>query len=67
MVIFIEIKWSTDGQLMGGIWNRSKSNFKGIQESKQNLKAQKRLDKIWQMTYSKKEQYVIEKTERDLG
>ncbi len=34
MVIFIEIRWSTNGQLTGGVWKGSKSNFGCIQGSK---------------------------------
>lgn len=36
MVIFIENTRSTNGQLTGGVCKGSKSNFGGIQESKQN-------------------------------
>jgi hypothetical protein len=36
MVIFMENRRSTNGQLMGGVCKGSKSNFGGIQGSKQN-------------------------------
>lgn len=45
MDIFIEIKWSTNGQLTREAWKWSKSNFRGILGSKQNSGVYKGLAK----------------------